>query len=193
MVSLRKYIGTGCVCNVVAACMSVLLFAGCSPSIHDAVARSGPDFVAALLEKNPDRILLTDGKGKTALHAAVTYGRTDLMPLLLKYDANANRQDITGMTPLHVAGMLGRLDEAKWLLAHGADPLIEDKYGDTPLHTAVVFGHGQIIKLLVEHGISPERPNGNGETPITIATNYRQEKVVKYLNYLSDPKPSSGP
>ena len=165
-------------------CISLLLLAGCTPSIHDAVARKDAICVKAMLERNPALVRAVDGKNKTAFHTAVTYQKMEVMPLLLEYGADINATDITGMTPLHVAGMLGRSEEAAWLLAHGADPLIEDEYGDTPLHTAVVFGHGQIIKLLVEKGISPDRPNGKNERPLEIAKKYRQEKVARYLNHL---------
>jgi ankyrin repeat protein len=161
------------------------LLTGCGTSIHDAVARHDCEFVAAMLKENPDIIHVVDSKGKTALHAAVSYSKVEMMPLLVEAGANINSQDITGMTPLHVAGMLGRAEEAAWLLEHGADPSIEDDFGDTPLHTAAVFGSGQIIKLLVAHGVSPEKPNGNGESLVAIAKAYRQEKVVQYLDFLS--------
>lgn len=170
---------------IIAVFMSVVfLSAGCGTSIHDAVARYDIDFVAAMLKENPELIHAVDGKGKTALHAAVTYRRVEMMPLLVDYGADVNAKDITGMTPLHIAGMLGRSEEAAWLIEHGADPLIEDDFGDTPMHTAIVFGRGQIIKLLVEHGVTPDRPNGKGEKPADIAKAYRQEKVAQYLDFL---------
>ncbi len=161
-----------------------LLLAGCGPSIHDTVARGDITCVRDMLEKEPALVHAQDGKLKTPLHAAVTYRKTDVMPLLLEFGADINRVDITGMTPLHVAAMLGRRDEAAFLLEHGADPLLEDHYGDTPLHTAAIFGHGHIIRLLVEQGIKPNLVNGNGETALEIAANYRQERVAQYLEHL---------
>ena len=166
----------------------VSLFTGCSSSIHDAVAREDTEYVASMLSKDPDLVRALDGKGKTPLHAAVTYQKLDMMPILLENGADINSKDMTGMTPLHVAAMLGRPEEATWLLVHGADPQITDEFGDTPLHTAIVFGRGQIIKVLVAHGIAPDTQNANGETPVAIAKAYRQDKVARYLEYLSDQK-----
>ncbi|MCK5862428.1 MAG: ankyrin repeat domain-containing protein [Candidatus Hydrogenedentes bacterium] len=166
-------------------CLAVLLLtSGCNPSIHDAVARQETVSVKKMLDGNPDLVHALDGKKKTPLHAAVTYRKLEVFPILIDYGANINAADITGMTPLHVAGMLGRYEEAKWLLEHNANPLIEDEYGDTPLHTAVVFGHGHIVKLLIENGLSLDRPNGKNEMPVDIAKAYRQQKIKLYLEYL---------
>ena len=172
--------------HLTALLVAVSFLAGCTPSIHDVVARQETDQVNAMLMKNPGLVHTLDGKQKTPLHAAVTYRKMDVMPVLLEYGADINRKDITGMTPLHVAAMLGRTEAAQWLLEHGADPEIEDNFSDTPLHTAVVFGRGQIIKILTSHGIAPDSPNGKGETPIAIAKTFRQDKVAKYLEYLSN-------
>lgn len=158
--------------------------AGCTPSIHDAIARGNMDVVKALLDKDPLLVKALDGKQKTPLHSAVTYKQMDAMTLLLEKGADVNARDITGMTPLHVAAMLGRKEEAAWLLDHGADSAVMDEYGDMPIHTAAIFGHGQIIGLFVKRGMSYDIPNRDGETPEKIAREYRQERVVAYLEHL---------
>lgn len=160
--------------------------AGCSPSIHDAIARGNVDTVKALLDKDPALVKALDGKQKTPLHSAVTYKQMGAMTLLLEKGADINARDITGMTPLHVAAMLGRKDEATWLLDHGADPSIMDAYGDMPIHTAAIFGHGQIIGLFVKRGMPYDISNRDGETPEKIAREYRQERVVAFLEHLRE-------
>lgn len=166
----------------------LLVASGCTPSIHDAIARGNVEVVKSLLDKDPDLVKAVDGKGKTPLHSAVTYKRMDVMELLLDKGADIGARDITGMTPLHVAAMLGRSDEAKWLLEHGADPEVKDDYGDMPIHTAAIFGNGQIIGLFVSQGMSPDIPNGEGQTPEDIAREYRQERVVAYIAHLRNRK-----
>ncbi len=162
----------------------ILAGTGCTPSIHDAIARGNVETVYALLDENPGLLHARDGKQKTPLHCAVTYKQKDIMEALLRKGADINAHDITGMTPLHVAAMLGRRDEAQVLLQHGADPTTMDNYGDMPIHTAAIFGHGQIIGLLVNSGIRPDIPNKNGQVPEEIARHYRQERVVSYLQHL---------
>lgn len=52
---------------------------------------------------NPGRV--RDSKGRTALHVAATFGRTQLIPWLIK-EANAdiNARDLeSGYTPLHIS------------------------------------------------------------------------------------------
>lgn len=167
--------------------LAVIVFVactGCTPSIHDAIARGKIDVVKALLDKDPALVKALDGKKKTPLHSAVTYKQMDAMALLLEKGADINARDITGMTPLHVAAMLGRKEEAAWLLDRGADAAMMDEYGDMPIHTAAIFGHGQIIGLFVKRGMSYDIPNRDGETPENIAREYRQERVVAYLEHL---------
>lgn len=165
--------------------LGVLLSSGCSPSIHDLVARGRLEEAASMLRANPSLAHALDRKLKTPLHKAVTYKQIKAMELLLSYGADINSRDITGMTPLHVAAMLGRRTEAEWLLKHGADPTVRDDFGDTALHTAAVFGNGQIIALLVAAGVSIDVPNGEGDNAHTLALRYRQERVARYVEHLS--------
>ncbi len=166
--------------------LCALTFSGCSPSIHDAIARGRMETVKALLKENPDLVRALDRKRKTPLHSAVTYKQPDIIKLLVGKGADIGAQDVTGMTPLHVAAMLGRLEEAQWLLEQGADPTVMDDYGDMPIHTAAVFGNGQIIGLLIRRGMSPDIQNGKGQTPVDIAREYRQERVVAYMEHLKN-------
>lgn len=163
-----------------------VICAGCTPSIHDVIARGNMEVVKTLLDKDPSLIKALDGKKKTPLHSAVTYKQIEAMQLLLEKGADINARDITGMTPLHVAAMLGRRDEAAWLLEHGADPAIMDDYGDMPIHTAAIFGHGQIIGLFVREGMAPDISNRDGQTAEDIAREYRQERVASYLEHLRE-------
>ena len=170
-----------------AACLAAVLcmaLSGCTPSIHDAIARGNLDTVIQLLDADPALVSARDGKQKTPLHSAVTYKQLEAMNVLVEKEADINAEDVTGMTPLHVAAMLGRREEAAWLLEHGADPEITDTYGDMPIHTAAIFGHGQIIGLLVRTGISPEIKNGQGQRPAEIAREYRQDRVISYIEHL---------
>jgi ankyrin repeat protein len=164
--------------------IALCVFSGCTPSIHESVARGNEARVKDLLDKDPALIGALDAKEKTPLHRAVTYKQMDMLNLLLERGADLNAQDVTGMTPLHVAAMLGRRDEAEWLLDHGADPEIKDSYGDLPIHTAAVFGHGQIISLFTNRGMSLDIKNAAGESLEEIAHEYRQERVAAYVAHL---------
>jgi len=126
-----------------------------------------------------------DEHGYTPVHAAASWGRDDLLRLLLNRDSGAaNVCDEDGDTPLHHVANASELDEevvrtvVGLLLAHKADPEMQNSEGRTCLE---VCGEGALagttedeeppmddievnlafIKVLAEHGIRlPEEAAG---------------------------------
>ena len=160
------------------------LFCGCTPSLHDTVARGDSETARAMIAANPELVMARNKLGKTPLHYAVTYGAAPMIDLLAEAGADINAADKTGLTPLHVAAMLDRTKEAEALLARGADIAARDSFGDTPLHTAALFGVNGMVKLLVKSGADLAAVNNNQLTPLDCARKQRKQQVVELIGSL---------
>ncbi len=170
------------------SCWVALLFAlissGCGMSMHDAVAAGELTEIQEMLARNPGAIESRDGLGKTPLFFAVTYGREDMMDLLIERGADVNAHDKTGLTPLHVAAFMSRPACAEKLLTAGARIDATDNFGDTPLHSAAMHGMTGMIGFLVRRGADLDAVNNNGETPLALAVKHEQERAVETLEKL---------
>jgi len=162
------------------------ILAGCTPSLHDTVARHDVEAARAMIAGNPQLVMARNKLGKTPLHYAVTYGAPEMIDLLLENGADINAKDNTGLTPLHVAAMLGRTNEAQALIAHGADINARDSFGDTPLHTAALFGQARMVELLVNAGADLAALNNNQLTPLDCARQQRKSQVVDLIITLAN-------
>ncbi|XP_044744642.1 inhibitor of Bruton tyrosine kinase isoform X2 [Coccinella septempunctata] len=86
--------------------------------------------------------LIKDSAGRTALHAAASYGYLEVVKWLLNNkNANINaRDDESGYTPLHRAFYYGRLYIAIELMKAGADATLLDRDGLTSLDHVIQDG-----------------------------------------------------
>ena len=161
--------------------LPLLLFVtGCTPSLHDTIARGDVERAKAMLDSNPALAHTENSLGKQPLHYAVNYKQSDVLEPLLKAGANVNAADNTGMTALHVAAMMGR-KECLWLLAHGADLSLQDIFGDRPSHTAALFGQTKALGALFKAGDTLTEKNNAGLTPLDLAREHRQDAAVEYI------------
>lgn len=161
------------------------LLAGCTPSLHDTVARGDADAARAMIAANPELVMARNKMGKTPLHYAVTYGATAMIDLLLASGADINAADNTGLTPLHVAAMLDRTNQAQALIEKGADIEARDSFGDTPLHTAALFGHPRMVELLAKAGADLAALNNNKLTPLECARQQRKTPAADLIATLT--------
>jgi len=162
------------------------ILAGCTPSLHDTVARGDAETVRAMIAANPQLVMARNKLGKTPLHYAVTYAAPKMIELLLEKGADINAPDNSGLTPLHVAAMLDRTNEAQALIAHGANIEARDSFGDTPLHTAALFGQAHMVELLVKAGADLATLNNNQLTPLQCARQQRKTQVAELIAHLTN-------
>ncbi|KAL1519140.1 hypothetical protein AB1Y20_003402 [Prymnesium parvum] len=97
------------------------------------------------------------GRGKTALHLAVTRGDLTLCRKLMRRQEDVLALDQDHNTPLHFAALAGRSLIVRELLEAGAAALLHEKnyHLMNALQLAVVdeaAGNGDVVRLLVEAG-----------------------------------------
>jgi len=121
--------------------------------------------VQAFLAENPESLHERDRDTPPLLWAA-SYGRVEVVELLLTCGAPADSIGAGGWTALHYAA--GRSVEImRALLARNALVNVTNKDGDTPLLLACAYGRNVgTVRLLLEHKADPNFKNNDGATPL---------------------------
>lgn len=97
-------------------------------------ARQGHQMVVGLLLSRADvDVNCEDAYDCTPLHAALKFGRVNVVDQLLEAGANVSKEDNRGRIPLHLAAARGGLGVAGKLVRAGSDINACDDRGKTPL------------------------------------------------------------
>lgn len=110
------------------------------------------DLVRALLIHGASPDASDTTYNSPAICHAMDLGNNEIVALLLRHNAKANKKMRSGETLLLSAIEQGRTEQAKLLLEHGADPNATDKKGRTPLLQAIVKRDLELIASLKQHG-----------------------------------------
>ncbi|OPZ84305.1 MAG: Ankyrin repeats (3 copies) [bacterium ADurb.Bin429] len=122
------------------------------------------------------------GCANTPLHYAARHGLTEMVEVLLAYEANPNRPDNLGRTPLHAAAAGGHAPVIEQLVAAGADVNARDcVFGMTPLHLAARHGQAEALWYLLWYGADREHRDAFGDTALTLAYRVRAREVITHL------------
>ncbi|OQO04280.1 hypothetical protein B0A48_10891 [Cryoendolithus antarcticus] len=109
--------------------------------------------------------------GGTALHGATFRGHVEIMEMLLKAGADANKADHQRITPLHSAAVLDDASIIGMLLRYGALSEVKDCGGETPLDWAAHAGQSTLLRLLtVRNDISSTKDAPRLDIPPTTKT-----------------------
>jgi ankyrin repeat protein len=117
------------------AVADLLLAKGAHCSIFTAARLGDVNRVKALLRENPDIIHARGDRG-TALHAAASKGRVDVIKFLVDCDANLSAVGALHLTPLQCAVAFCQKEAVQALVEKGADVNAKDKQGRTALQLA---------------------------------------------------------
>jgi len=120
------------------------------------------------------------------LHAAVTYGKADVVKALLAKGANINETDSSGSTPLMIAAggtpylannlpMIGILIDARASLE------ARDSQGRRALHRAASEGQTAAAALLLNSGALINPKATDGATPLFYAVQFGKKPVMDLL------------
>lgn len=112
--------------------------------------------VGAMLDRQPELALSTDGRGDHPLHHAARNGDTKIVRRLIQSGADVNAANARGHTVLYCAGGHGHLDTVRLLLNHDAD--VDARFtddGKTLLEWLAQYPESKqltrVAELLVEH------------------------------------------
>ena len=119
--------------------------------------------------------------GCTITHLAASFGRHELLQILLEQGANINQKDWEGSTPLHRAIKEGHVITVKELIRLGANLDLQDDKGNTPLLIAVLRGSEDIVKELILHGANVNLMDNIGTAPLHWCFIFRRYNLAKIL------------
>ena len=119
--------------------------------------------------------------GNTLLHVAASYGRTELIPLLLQKEQALNKPARDGFTPLLLALRHQQGKTARLLLSEGANPNVPDERGRSPLYYAADYDDLHTIQLLIDKKCEINTQKNDGSTPLRKAIERGSDELVRYL------------
>jgi len=132
-----------------------------------------------------------DSKGFTALLMASCNGFSDIVQLLLNYDADPSIPVGDGRTSLHYAAHNNYPEIVKLILDARQKPAAElwdddplfmvNKSNCSALHESTIMGDLESTKLLVEAGADINLTSRDGSTPLTSAIMRDHIDIIKYL------------
>ena len=122
-----------------------------------------------VIEKKDIEIDFKNKDGYTPLMIASYKGNTDIVKLLLEYNASIDMTNDNNYTALIYACIYGRADVVKILLEHKSNMYIETKLENnhlTALMIACSQNYTEIARILLENGYDPNYKNKKGETAL---------------------------
>ncbi len=122
------------------------------PHIFMPVYLNSPEIAKIFIKYGADtRAVRFDGV--SVAEAAIEFGETEMLDLLIKDRSELKRKDPrTGRTLLHIAAIRGQKDIVELFLKKGAEIDAVDRLNKTPLDYAERFGHDDVIESLITHG-----------------------------------------
>ncbi|XP_053669720.1 ankyrin repeat domain-containing protein 12 [Anopheles nili] len=151
-------------------------------ALHCAASRGHTECIDTLINLCGAHTDQIDSNGCTALHYAVTLGHADATSLLLKLDADPNRQDRKGRTPAHCGCAKGQMETVKILHAKKGNLWLRNAKGDLPVHDAACSGRRQLVQWLLQ--MKPKHINttsNDGRTLLHIAAGHDNVDMCKLL------------
>lgn len=178
--------------GVVLVCLTLFLLTGCGRhpyaadyglSLHTAAVHH-PERIAELIRAGHDPNDRNHMFG-TPLMAAVRFGKTRSVEVLLAHGADPNIPDKLGHLPLPYAARsegMGMKEIVELLVNHGADVNAKGYYGRAALHYAAIRGDVAEASLLLDKGANLDlRGDVFGFTPLLCAVNAQKAEMVSFL------------
>jgi len=100
-----------------------------------------------------------NGYGNTPLSAAITWGKFEIVDILISAGVDVNKPNGNGDTPLSNASTFGNIRMVDILIRAGADVNKPDRAGRTPLKIALNRGNSKIVEYLKQAGASLGKRN----------------------------------
>ena len=159
---------------------------GCT-ALCVAVQGEDPRIVEILLKAGPPALEIVPHCGLTPLHHATSFGRTEIVEILLKAGANLEASSLHGHTPLYTACSFLQSQIIEIFLNAGANPNIKTSTGATPLHSLFTLylnpklSRTPSLLLLLSFGADQYLLNQEGQSALDLA---RQRNDLKSIDIL---------
>ena len=122
---------------------------------------------------------VTDGEGRTALHAAANIGTRETVEYLLTKGLDVDKQDLRGWSAIHYAALADSTTNLELLLPYWK---CEPDEGWTPLRLACRYNKPKALDLLLAKSVQPTTLTTKTPpwtwTMFDIASTYRNRKLV---------------
>jgi ankyrin repeat protein len=178
---LSKIVVVASIAILSARCNRSFQPGGPNLSLHDAAIHY-PERIQELIGKG-HVVNNTDHTFGTPLMAAVRFGRTESVKILLSHGANPNIPDKLGHLPLPFAARNERMKEiVKLLVKRGAGVNAKGYYGRSALHYAAIHGDVAQASFLFDKGADLDiRGDVFGFSPLLCAVNAQNTEMVSFL------------
>ena len=146
------------------------------------------DNIKTLIKQGAD-IHQIDSDGRTALHYAARFAKSEIIEYLFSLGMKVNMVSNSGQTPLMCACCdSDRLDNIKTLIKQGADIHQINNNGWTALHYAARFAKSEIIEYLLSLGMKVNMVENSGKTPLmcTCCDGYRLDNIKTLIKQGAD-------
>jgi ankyrin repeat protein len=135
--------------------------------LHVAIEEKNCEAVKLILNYRPD-LNIENNLNLDPLTLSVEISESnnpDIVKVLLKNGANANRPGYNENTPLHTAVICRKVQFVRILLDSNANPNRRNKYGQTPLHVAVETREYESVKALLQKNANLDLLDNSGISP----------------------------
>ncbi|XP_030757368.1 rabankyrin-5 [Sitophilus oryzae] len=164
--------------------------------LHYAVKNNASECIEALIEHNKmieegsngeeSRLLqvnfnLRDIYGDTAISLTLNEGYNDLVPILIKGNADINVRNGKDFTLLHQSIMKEDSKTAIFLLEQGVDINAKTPENETPLQLAIHCRLADVVDALCTKGVDMSAPDRLGNCALWAALNSGQENIANIL------------
>ncbi|KAL9614349.1 MAG: hypothetical protein Q9167_001152 [Letrouitia subvulpina] len=123
-----------------------------------------------------------DNRGFTAVHNASAKGQTELLRIMMDYNADTEVEtDVYRLTPLHRAVESGQGEAIRLLLDHGTCIGKRDVDGRTALHYAALYGQSGAVSLLLDYGVDISMLDSGGKTALQLALEEDEGQAAEIL------------
>ncbi len=143
-----------------------------------------PEQASAMLDSMADINASTADEHITAVHAAIAYGRLDILSMLLQRGASTELLMKPGLTPLSAAAMKNDTDAITLLLRYGAQINRQTRGGVSALKLACAKGNLDATQVLLAHKADPVPADAEGHTALSLAQEQGGENRLALMRML---------